>query len=770
MSRRLSLSPALIAVALLLIYAYLQLSSLAVTSITLDEPSHLVSGYAFLTRGDTRIKLNGPMLPNLIGALPLLLQPDLKLTPPDDPMWAANDHNGLSDEFVWRNTVSPFRLIYLARFPYLAIGWLLGALIFRWAKERGGAWAGVGALTLFVFDPNLLAHSRFVMTDFVPTAVTCVALYALDRALRQPRRRKWLIIAGSALGLALAAKFSLIMLAVSACLLLAFNHLAAKDQPLAARLRAFAVRFFCLMAIAVFTVWGVYFFQIGPVEPGGRPVPAPGFWREWQSAQYYLTQPWPNYLFGATSTTGWWYYFPIALLVKTPLPILMLFVFAGARTLIKRTGRTDAICLVPLALIFGSLLFSANNLGYRYLLPLLPVSFIYISRSLSPSLRPSVIWSLLLWLILGTLAISPYTLTYFNELAGGPERGRFILSDSNIDWGQDLVGLKNYVEQNHLDRVKLSYFGIAHPTAYDLTTEALPPVRTAMNDQGAWWLKTYYPADPAPGVYAISVANLMGGIWIDRAAYTFFRARSPDTTIGNSIYLYTIAPRGEAANVSLAGLQIDQIDADTYRRFNTNDVRPRWFEAASALIAAPGESWIAIADDRALAPEFQGLFAGATPITRTQLTDEDRAYTLYHFDLGQRLIDAAQHTQSMSRTVTFGASAALIGYQLDRVGNDLTLITYWRAGDPIVTPLQMFAHVLDANGAIVAQVDRLDASPFGWRAGDVIAQIHRLKVLPAAPDYPIAIGFYNPATNERLPVRIDQQARGDHLTLNAARP
>jgi len=771
MSRRLSIPPSFIVVALLLLYAYLQLSSLAVTSITMDEPSHLAAGYAFLTRGDTRIQLNGPMLPNALGALPLLLQPDLKLTPADDPMWDANDHNGLSDEFVWRNTVSPFRLIFLARFPYMAIGWLLGALIYRWAKERAGAWAGVFALTLFVFDPNLLAHSRFVMTDFAPTACAVFALYALDRSLRQPSSGKWLILAGVGLGLALASKFSLIMMLVATGLLLALNALTTEAQSkgvlarITSRLSVFAVRFMCLVAIAAITVWAVYAFQIGAVNPGGLPVPAPGFWREWQSAQFYLTQPWPNYLFGQTSTTGWWYYFPIALVMKTPLPVLILFLVALTRTIIKHTWRTDAIFLVPMALIFGSLLFSTNNLGYRYLLPLLPLSFVYISRAVSLFLQPfkslsvfrAVVGMFTLQLIIGTFLIAPYYLTYFNEIAGGPDRGRYILSDSNLDWGQDLVGLKNYLDRNNLSSIKLSYFGISHPTAYGLTTEALPPVRTAMNDQGAWWLKTYYPLDPAPGKYAISVANLMGGIWIDPAEYAFFRDRQPDTTIGNSIYLYTIAPRGEAANLSLAGLQIDQIDAETYRRFNTNDVRPRWFEASSSLIAAPGENWFAIAGDQALAPEFQGSFAGIEPVVKTKLTDEDRSYALYHFDLSQRLIDAAQQTHSLTNTVTFGETATLIGYMFNRVGDDLTLVTYWRAGDHIVTPLQMFVHVVGQDGAIVAQADRLDASPFGWRPGDVIAQLHRLTLPKTITHTEIAIGLYNPDSGARLPAGAGDQ-------------
>jgi hypothetical protein len=90
MSRRLSFPfphlPSVIACILLFAFAFLQLSSLAVTSVTIDEPSHVVAGYAFLTRGDTRLMLNGPILPNALGAAPLLTQPNLKLTPADDPM------------------------------------------------------------------------------------------------------------------------------------------------------------------------------------------------------------------------------------------------------------------------------------------------------------------------------------------------------------------------------------------------------------------------------------------------------------------------------------------------------------------------------------------------------------------------------------------------------------------------------------------------------------------------------------------------------------
>ncbi len=777
------LAPRFLAVGLLLILAFLQLSSLAVTSVTIDEPSHLVTGYAFLARGDTRIKLNGPILPNVIGAVPLLTQPDLKLTPADDPMWDKNDHNGISDDFIWRNTTSPFLLIYLSRLPFIFISWLLGALIFRWASERAGSWAGVFALTLYVFDPNLLAHSRLAMTDFAPAAIAFFAIYSFDRWLQQTSNRKWLLATGVFTGLMLASKFSLTMFALAMVILVILRSTRSNQRvhlPWRAAPGSALIGVLFIFAIAAFTIWGVYAFQIGPIDPGGTPVPAPGFWREWQSAQYYLNQPWPNYLFGQTSETGWWYYFPIAFVLKTPLPLLILFAAAFIRTAIKRTWRDDLIFLLPSLFLFISLLFSTNNLGYRYLLPILPLVIVYVSelwpRSVSRPLFRSVtlsplhlvILSLLLWQVVGTLRIYPYYLTYFNEIVGGPDRGRYILSDSNIDWGQDMMGLKNYVKQNHIDQIKLSYFGIAHPTAYSLRTQAIPPVRTAMHDQGAWWLKTYYPSDPPPGRYAISVVNLMGGIWIEPAAYAFFRDRPPDTTIGNSIYVYTIEPRGEPANLALAGLQIDQIDPGTYRVFGTNDVRPRWFDATSSLIAAPGLSWIAIADNQPLAPELKPLFEKVEPVIRARLTDEDRTYALYHFDLAQRLLAAARQATPLS--ATFGSTAELLGYNLNRDEQGLTLITYWRAGDQIVTPLQMFVHVLGPDGSIVAQQDRLDVPAFGWRQDDMVAQVHHVELPSDMPNYEIAVGFYNPDSNTRLPVIAAGQPSGDRLVLSEARP
>jgi hypothetical protein len=290
-----------------------------------------------------------------------------------------------------------------------------------------------------------------------------------------------------------------------------------------------------------------------------------------------------------------------------------------------------------------------------------------------------------------------------------------------------------------------------------------------MHGQGAWWLHRFYPSNPAPGTYAISAANLMGGIWNNQSDFAYFRKREPDAVIGHTIFVYTIEPHGSPVDLSLAGLQIDQIDPETYRRFGTNDVRPRWFDASWSFIAAPGESWVAVADDQAIAPELMSLFDGLEPVAHAKLVDEDRSYRLYHVDLARRLLAAAQQADQqageLSLPAQFGDTAELLGYTVRYKPDRVTLLTYWRASQHVATPLQMFVHLLDAQGNIVAQSDRLDAAPFGWRAGDIIAQVQHIDLPSNVAAQSIALGLYNSATQQRVPVVVDSREVDQQLIL-----
>jgi Dolichyl-phosphate-mannose-protein mannosyltransferase len=765
------------AVALLLIMFALLVTTLPVTAPTADEPMYMVRGYAFVSRGKDSLPGCSPCSPVLSSSLSglfLLLEPQLNPLPPDDdPIWQDNGGTGVFEQFVWSGHAPAQRIIYLTRLPIIFVTLLLGALIFRWAAQRSspvGAW---GALALYVFCPNILAHGRLVTADVVTAATFTLSAYLFDTALRRASV-KWSILSGVALGLALASKVSAAALPVAFVIwAIIYSWPRRRDR---SAWRTVPVTIAFTLVIGGLTLWGIYRFSIGPIAPGSPSVPAPAYWADWQAVIKEQSAPLPAYLFGEVSTRGWWYYYPITFLVKTPLPVLVLAGLMAIRMLRMQRWSNDLLLLIVPAGIFGGLLTSTHDLGYRYMLPVLPFIFVGSADVISSAMRRRwsaiVIVGLLIWQAIGTLHIYPYYLAYFNEVAGGPEGGRFILADSNLDWGQDLPGLKTYVDQKQISDLQFSYFGGIDPAVYGLHTYALPPVRAAMHAQGAWWLQRYYPPDPAPGVYAISASNLMGSSWIDQNTFAAFRKIEADAEIGHSIFVYAIPARGSPIDLSLSGLQIDQIDPNTYALFKTNDVRPRWFDAASSLIAAPDRSWIALSADRPIAPELAALLADVDPVAQAKTVDDQRAYALYDFDLSQRILAAAQHSEQAARDlslpVKFGDTAELIGYHVSLTGEDLTLVTYWRAGDSIVTPLQLFVHVLGPDGSIVAQDDRLDASAFGWRPGDVIVQLHHLtlaKRSDLSQDYTVEIGLYNPDSGERLPVVVNNHEIDRRLIL-----
>jgi hypothetical protein len=762
--------------------AWLELSTLSMTAATPDEPMHILRGHVFVERGLDRIGSCVPCSPVLAGALMgsgLKLAPELQLPPADDPGWADKSAFGFQEQFLWENNAPPLQLLFLARLPIVFVSLLLGALIFRWAAQRSGPLPALGALTLYVFCPNFLAHSRLATTDVVAAATFVLSAYTFTRALDSTKRIAW-VLSGIALGLALAAKISAVWLPVTFAFLVLIRLWQTRHDR-RRWLQPIGLLIFTGV-IGGLTLWGIYRFTIGPINPGGFPVPAPAYWWEWQSFNDYLKDPLPGYLFGQFSKFGWWYYFPVAFLAKTPLPVMVLLVLSLAHTWRARSWLKDLTLIAAPLLLFLSLLFSPHALGYRYLLPILPFIFVYSAEVIRVALKAR--WSqiaiglLFAWQIIGTLRYYPYYLTYFNEIVGGPDRGRYILIDSNLDWGQDLPALKQYVDAQHIDDLKFSYAGATPPKVYGLNTEALPPVYPAMRDQGAWWLHTFYPADPPPGRYAISVNPLMG----EPVNYVSFRERTPDAVLGNSIYVYTIPARGNPVDASLSGLQVDQIEAGTFKRFGTNDVRLRWFDATTSLIAAPDRSWVAIADIQTLAPEFNAVFAGVDPVTHTQTAD-GQAYRLYDFDLGARLQAAAQQadqtaawsaelcpspeaTHAVSLPVKFGETAELIGYTVKPSAGDLTLVTYWRAGDQVTKPLQLFAHAIGQDGTIMAQEDRLDAPAFGWREGDLIAQVNHLPLTAVPPQLLwLEVGLYNSASGERVPVLVDSKPVDSRLLL-----
>ena len=407
------------------------------------------------------------------------------------------------------------RLLIMSRLMVALTGVLLGYVVYRFASELYGEKAGALAMGLYTFCPNMIAFSGFIVPDVVLTLFYFLSVFWLWKAIRTggPRHH---VIAGFSLGLALLSKFTaLILLPVEAILIaLSFR----RDRVSGLKL----VPIVFLVASAVFL--SGYFFDISPYLKG----------IEFQRT--HAEQGHGAFLMGQYSTHGWWYYYLVTFLIKTPLPTLLLLsaaIYVYARD-VKRGDRNMAVLFLalPAAAVFGFFSLGDMDIGLRYILPVYP--FIYASigrltRAASCTMR-YFIYAMVLWQAGAAAFVAPHYISYFNEAIGGPANGYKYLVDCNLDWGQDLKSLKRYMDRNKIDSINLSYFGTDLPERYGIRYVNLHdfPLDNPK-------------AEIPPGLIAISVTDLQGIYFNDKTAFSWLKAYTPVGRVGYSMLIYDIS-------------------------------------------------------------------------------------------------------------------------------------------------------------------------------------------------------------------------------------
>jgi 4-amino-4-deoxy-L-arabinose transferase-like glycosyltransferase len=539
--------PALVIVLLLWIAVVVTLAQLRMAP-TFDEQNHVTRGISILRTGDYRLALHHPPLANILEALPVAWRRDTAFSTAM-PSWSSDDPGvnlniwRASKSTLWEQSNSGLTLIHLARLPVLLFSLLLAVVIFLWSRALFGPWGGVLSLAFYALDPNILSHSGLATTDMAATCMIALALYWFRGYLIQPHRLR-LLLAGAGIGLALASKFNALILVPIIGLLLLLAAVWpttlgftlpiswSTKRPGWRLSRAFGV-FMLLGCIAGVLIWATYGFQIEPLgKKPGKPLPttASTFERLPVPALQYLrgirivtmqAEDHRAYLLGMTDTTGsgWWYYFPVAIATKSPIPMLLavlcsLMLFALPRVRAKLTFPRGEwlLLLLPVAIyLLAAMGFLGIklNLGIRHILPIYP--FIFIGLGILATIRPSTglyAWALGGVLLLQGVAVGrnyPDFLAYFNELSGGRQNGYKILVDSNYDWGQDLGRLAELQHKEQLYPLAFSYFGTTPPEAYGVTYTPLP---------GFGLMRTVPMPDLADyqGYIAISATNLYGGI------------------------------------------------------------------------------------------------------------------------------------------------------------------------------------------------------------------------------------------------------------------
>ena len=305
---------------------------------------------------------------------------------------------------------------------------------------------------------------------------------------------------------------------------------------------------------SIFVVWVIFGFEWGSFAFKAEWLaglnqnsgPMPTFWRGIEQILFWTGSGRMAYLLGEFSTEGFIHYFPIAFLAKTPLVTLLGCVFTAV-ILIKQTitrKRALFILGVPL-LYFGVSMASNLNIGYRHLLPMLPFVYLLIAglTEWSPAKRERqstfALGGVFAALLVASLWIHPHYLSFFNVVVGGSANGYNVLLDSNLDWGQDLLRLQAWMDEEGVDEVNLGWFGTAVPSYYGLNYKPLPGFPSA-EFLSQWSSPPFNVTAPEPGVYAISASSLMELPLPNSTAYTWFREHEPDAQIGYSILIYRV--------------------------------------------------------------------------------------------------------------------------------------------------------------------------------------------------------------------------------------
>ena len=550
------------------VFSTLEIISYTRTSATWEEPIHLATGYAALMHHDYRVDPEHPPFLRMWAALPLfatggVVSDTSALDRTEPNVWGLTTLFGYSHRFLYTDNDAD-RLLYAGRFMIVMLGVLTGVLIFFFVREWVGFGAAAVALVFYTIEPNLAAHGTLVTTDL---GLTCFLFGTVHFLWRTSRQVTVANVAGlvSCFVLAVVSKFTAIILGPIIVLLLACSMAWGRMT-----FRTASALIVLLVGSAYAGIWAIYGFDYAPSDSASwlyhyhtnrvvvQRVPLLATIVGWIDTHHLLpnvfsqgfllgqakAQARSAFLAGQFSNTGWWYYFPVAFMIKTPITAIILS-SAGALMCLRRKSvepQRAAFVLVPVVVYMAVAMTSHINIGLRHILPVYPFMIVLAAVAVRPLVAsPRHLGRMLVGVLtlVWTLEFAnayPSTLAFFNQIIGGPSQGYRYLTDSNLDWGQDLKGLKAWMDRTQVSHINLAYFGSADPGYYGINFTYLAPA------------PFFAPADSVgaarlPGYVAVS-ATVLSGVYGDRSGfYDSFANREPVARIGHSILVYWVQER-----------------------------------------------------------------------------------------------------------------------------------------------------------------------------------------------------------------------------------
>lgn len=572
---------------------------------SIDEVGHMAAGLSHWQFGRFDLYRVNPPLARLVATLPVLATRPAT----DWRGYSLLSHERreflCGERFIDANGERSFWLFTLARWACVPFSLLGGYICYRWGRELHGERGGLISLGMWCFSPNILAHAQMITPDLAATSFGAATCYLFWRWLREPNWGRAFGV-GAMLGVAELAKTTLVALYLVWPIAWTIWSLAS-GQRQAAQLASRFAQLVVTAAISIYVINVGYAFE-GSFQPLGEyhflsealagprgaagtskpvnrfvdgplarlPVPLPANYLhgiDQQKRDFELGSD--SYLRGEWRRGGWWYYYLYGLVVKVPLgtwTLAMIIVAGRFRAGKDAAWRDTFVLLLPAA---AMLLLVSSQTGFnhhlRYVLPIFPFLFIWLgavvhinvdkqragsaphtskSAKSVPTFRISsrLVALALSWTVISSLWYYPHSLSYFNELAGGPLGGRRHLLDSNLDWGQDLLYLRRWLNAHPDARpLGLAYFGYCNPHVAGIEF-SLPPVGPDAESDVS---KSSADIGPRPGWYAVSVMMLHGAryaipdgkggkFYSGRRFFTYFDRFKPVGRAGYSIYVYHI--------------------------------------------------------------------------------------------------------------------------------------------------------------------------------------------------------------------------------------
>lgn len=564
-----------------------------------DEIPHIGAGYSYIADHTFQFNPEHPPLAKDVAGLallPLKINPEFLSSYNASRPGTVNDQWNFGRQLIFHSGVDPATIVHFAKVPLILFFILSGWLIFLWSKRTFNSRTGLVAVFLFAFSPTVIAHSRFVTTDVPALFGILFATYFFIQYLKeQSNINFWL--ASVSFGVALLTKFSTFLL-IPYFLLMALVWVWAQNNGYIKPTIRLVTKTILIMAVGFIVIVGpIYQLQIFNYPPAqqkndaevtlrnypfpilsktviwasDKPILRP--YAEWGLGMAMVFQRAEGgnntYFMGKFSNQSFKAYFPVVYVLKEPIPFLLLLLssiwigwraWRNNRESFKNKIKDHFPIFAMLLWIFIYVATSINanlNIGIRHLIPIYGFIFILVAGGIERFaqnyesrirnqesgnkkglLRNSyfiILVLLLFWYLIEFISVYPYYLTYFNQFAGGPAGGHRYVVDSNLDWGQDLQRLDDFIEKNNIDKIYLDYFGWAEQSYY-------------LGDAFVWIMGGKYTStegflkdNPNGGWLGVSASFYQESTVKPINPYAWLKNIKPTAVIGNSIFVWYIA-------------------------------------------------------------------------------------------------------------------------------------------------------------------------------------------------------------------------------------